>query len=68
MINKKEFPHLTFDIGKNISFPCTLKDIVRMAEGFNFTSTVLEYEIDTYMTRNNQEKSVFTPIVVHNTK
>ena len=53
MINKKEFPHLTFDIGKNISFPCTLKDIVRMAEGFNFTSTVLEYEIDTYMTRNN---------------
>jgi len=68
MINKKQYSHLTFDIGKNITFPCTLKDIVRMDEGFNFTSTVLEYEIDSYMTRNNQEKTVFTSIVVHNTK
>ena len=66
MINKKKFHDLTFDIGKDITFPCTLKNMIRITKGFNFTASFFEYELDTYITKKKEEKSVFTPIVVHN--
>ena len=69
MINKKKFNDLTFDIGKGITFPCSLKNLVRITKGFNFTATILEYELESHVSLTGGEETYkFTPIVVHNEK